>query len=287
MVNVVFRDVGCPPDARGLTPIERRFSLGRGPVDETHGFWRRVGEKVQRRPRPVWIATVAVLGVFCLGLTQLSDGLTQGNSFRDSVESIDAQDTIAAAFPAGQSAPTDVIVRDPARTDAVAAAVGRVPGVAQVAPTPASGPQGTLLAAFLEDKPFSTAAFDVIPGIRAAARSADPGALVGGPTAVEADLREASAADTRLLVPVATVIVLIILVLLLRSLLAPVLLIATVVLSFAASLGVAAVVYDVIFGFPGSASGRLRLREGFSCGRPVTTPEELPDLLGRRTDSRA
>ncbi len=226
--------------------------LGGAGADQTHGAFRRLGERVQRSPRRAWIATTAVLAVFCLGLLNLSDGLTQGNSFSDSVESIAAQETIATAFPAGQSAPTDIIVRDPSRVKDVAAAVRDVEGVAQVVPTPSRGPQATLLAAFLRDAPYSTAAFAVIPEIRAAARSADPEALVGGATAVEADLREAAADDTRLLVPVATAIVLVILVGLLRSLLAPVLLIATVILSFGASLGVAAVVYDVIFGFPGS-----------------------------------
>jgi RND superfamily putative drug exporter len=252
VVNVVFRRYGRRMDARVFTPIERKYSVGRGTVDETHGLWRRVGERVGRRPRPVWIGTVALLAVFCLGLLNLSNGLTQGNQFRDTVESIDAQDTIAAAFPAGQSAPTDVIVHDPAKVEAVTAAVADVDGVARVTATPSRGPEGTLLAAFLRDSRYSTAAFDVVPEIRAAARSVDRGALVGGATAVEADLRKASAADTRLLVPVATVIVFVILVLLLRSLLAPALLIATVILSFGASLGVAAVVYDVLFGFPGS-----------------------------------
>ncbi len=236
---------------RPFWPFVPRYGAGAS-ADETHGAFRRLGERIQRRPRPVWIGTVLVLAVFCLGLLNFSNGLTQGNSFRDGVESIAAQDTIAAAFPAGQSAPTDVIVHEAAKVEAVAAAVGKVPGVAQVTPTESSGPQGTLLAAFLRDDPYSTRAFAVIPAIRSAARRVDPGALVGGGTAVEADLRDASAADTRLLVPVATLIVFVILVLLLRSLLAPVLLIGTVVLSFGASLGVAAVVYDVLFGFPGS-----------------------------------
>ena len=251
-VNVVFRRFGSRIDEKALLPIERRYSLGRGPVDETHGFWRRLGERVQARPRRVWLATVAVLGVFCLGLLNFSDGLTQGNSFRDGVESIGAQETIAAAFPAGQSAPTDVIVRDPAKVEAVVEAVAAVPGVAQVAPTPSRGEQGIVLAAFLEANPFSKPAFAIIPKIRAAARGVDPQALVGGATAVESDLREASADDTRLLVPVATVIVFLILMLLLRAVLISVLLIGTVILSFGASLGVAAIVYDVVFGFPGS-----------------------------------
>jgi putative drug exporter of the RND superfamily len=81
----------------------------------------------------------------------------------------------------------------------------------------------------------------------------DPGALVGGPTATEHDVREAAARDTRLLIPLTLVIVFLILVVLLRALLAPVILVATVVLSFLASLGVGAVVFDVVFGFPGAS----------------------------------
>ena len=75
---------------------------------------------------------------------------------------------------------------------------------------------------------------------------------MGGATAVEADVREAAARDTRVIVPIALLVVFLVLVLLLRAIVAPVLLILTVILSFAASLGVGAVVFDVIFGFPGS-----------------------------------
>jgi RND superfamily putative drug exporter len=188
----------------------------------------------------------------CFGLLNLSNGLTQSNSFRDHVESVAGQELIAKAFPAGASAPTDVIVRDPSRVRAVAAAVARVPGVASVRPTGQSGPPGTLLAASLTMDPNSTEAYDLVPALRRAARSADPGALVGGTSAVEHDLRAASARDTRLLVPLTLVIVFVILGLLLRALVAPVVLIATVVLSFAAALGLSAVVFDVVFGFPGS-----------------------------------
>ena len=120
----------------------------------------------------------------------------------------------------------------------------------QVKQTPEDG---VLLAAVLERDPFSTEAFDLIPGIRAAAkRAGGPETLVGGGTAVEYDLRQAAARDNKVIVPIALLVVLLILILLLRALVAPIMLIATVVLSFAASLGVAAVVFDVIFGFPGS-----------------------------------
>jgi RND superfamily putative drug exporter len=221
-------------------------------VDETHGSWRRLGDRIAVRPRRVWVGTVALLLVCSLGLLNFSTGLTQGNSFRDDVESIEAQELIAGAFPSGQSAPTDIVVSDPSRVEAVQAAVSRVENVATVRPTGEAGPDGVLLNAFLRLDPYSTEAFALIPDVRSAARSADPQALVGGSTAIEADLREAAGDDTLLLVPIALLIVFVILLVLLRALVASILLIATVVLSFAASLGVAAIVYDVVFGFPGS-----------------------------------
>jgi RND superfamily putative drug exporter len=219
--------------------------------DATHGLWRRMGERVAAHPTRVWAGTAAVLGLMALGLLNYDSGLTQSSSFRDKVESVEGQQLIAKAFPQGASSPTDVIASRPDRARAVAAAVAKVPGVAEVRPTGQSGPEGTLLAAALTLDPYSTEAYDLIPQVRTAARSADPGALVGGNTAVEHDLRVASASDTRLLVPLTLLIVFVILAVLLRALVAPVMLIATVVLSFAASVGLSVVLFDVLFGFPG------------------------------------
>ena len=224
-------------------------------VDVTHGSWRRLGERIARRPRPVWIGTVAVLAVLCVGLLNFSTGLTQGNSFRDDVEAIAGQRLVEKAFPAGQSAPTDVIVSDASRVGAVTAALESVDGVADVTTTRFRSERGVLLAAFLERDPYSTRAFDLVPALRAAAQQADPGALVGGPTAIERDLRDASADDTRLLIPLTLLIVFLILLLLLRAVTATLLLMGTVLLSFGAAMGVASVVFDVAFGFPGADPG--------------------------------
>ncbi len=224
-------------------------------ADETSGTWRRVGDRVARSPRRVWIATVALLLVLATGLLNFDDGLTSGNGFREDVEAVAGQELLDKGFSSGANAPTDVIVPDPGRVDAVRAAVADAPGVAEVDEVK-RGSGGVLLAAVLERDPFSTEAFELIPGIRAAAKQAGGagggGVLVGGGTAVEYDLREAAARDNKVIVPVALVVVLLILILLLRSLVAPIMLIVTVVLSFAASLGVGAIVFDVIFGFPGS-----------------------------------
>jgi RND superfamily putative drug exporter len=88
--------------------------------------------------------------------------------------------------------------------------------------------------------------------LRAAAKRAGGAeTLVGGPSAIEYDLRQAAARDNRVIIPIALVVVLLVLVALLRSLLAPLLLIGTVILSFAAALGISLLVFEVIFGFPG------------------------------------
>ncbi|MDQ3723113.1 MAG: MMPL family transporter [Actinomycetota bacterium] len=220
--------------------------------DETRGRWRRIGDGVARSPRRVWIGTVALLLVLSLGLLNFDNGLTSGNGFRDDVEAVAGQELLDQAFPSGSNAPTDIVVPDPARADAVRTAVAAAPGVDEVRQVK-TGADGVLLGAVLERDPFSTEAFDLIPGIREAAKGAGgPQTLVGGGTAVEYDLRVAAARDNKVIVPIALLVVLLILILLLRALVAPLMLIATVVLSFAASLGVGAIVFDLIFGFPGS-----------------------------------
>jgi RND superfamily putative drug exporter len=226
--------------------------FGDSGADETHGAWRRIGERVSASPRRVWVGSVAILLVFSLGLLNYDDGLTQGNSFRGEVESVQGQKLLSKSFPSGANSPTDIIVAQRDKVPAVIAAARATPGVASVAPV-GRGEPGTLLAATLESEPYSTAAFEVIPDLRAAVKQAGgDGVLVGGTTAVERDLRVASNRDTRLIVPITLLVVFLILVLLLRSLLAPALLIGTVILSFAASLGVGVVVFDVVFGFPGN-----------------------------------
>jgi RND superfamily putative drug exporter len=253
LLAAFFRTVGRHLAHGRLERFERRMSVGRDTGDEVHGFWRRLGERVARHPHQIGLSVAALLVLMGLGLLNFSTGLTEGNQFRDEVESIQGQELIAKAFPEGQASPLDIVVSDPARVAAVTQAARSVRGVAEVTPRPvAQGADGALVNAFLAVDPYSTAAYDLVPDVRAAVREADPEVLVGGNSAIQVDLRDAAADDTRLLVPIALAIVFLILVVLLRAIAAPVLLILTVVLSFLAALGVGAVVFDVAFGFPGS-----------------------------------
>jgi putative drug exporter of the RND superfamily len=225
--------------------------LGDSGADETHGAWRRVGEWVARRPGTVAAGTTLVLLVFALGLLSFNTNLTQANGFRGEVPSVQGQKLLAQAFPAGASVPVDIIVPQAVKVPAVVAAAQRVPGVAS-ASVGQRGPPGVRVEATLSIDPYSVQAYDVIPKIREAVKAAGGDeVLVGGGTAQEADLRTAAARDTRVIVPIALVVVFLILLALLRALVAPLVLIGTVILSFAAALGIGTFFSIEVFDFAG------------------------------------
>jgi RND superfamily putative drug exporter len=226
--------------------------VGSEGTDETHGVWRRIAERVARRPRRVWITTTAALAVMIAGLAFLNSDLTTGNMFRNDVDSAQGQRLLEAGFPAGANAPTNVLVSDRADVPSVRAALARASGVAEVSPQVERGPAGVKLELTLDEDPYSTAGFELIPGIRDAAREAAEGdVLVGGPSAEEHDLRESAARDNRLIVPIALLVVFLILVALLRAITAPLVLIGTVIVSYFAALGIGAFFFENVFHFAG------------------------------------
>jgi len=236
---------------RAFWPFIPRY--GSAGSSETQGWWRRLGDRVAHRPRGTWIVTAVILGIASLGLFSFNTGLTSADDFRQDVDSILGQDIINRAFPAGSSAPTNVIIPPGADEAAVAEAIRTTPGVSS-ARRATEGPPGVQYDVTLKDPPYSDAAYDDITVLRERVKSAGgDGVLVGGPTATEADLDAASQRDLMLLVPIVLVVVAIILGLLLRAVAAPVILILTVILSFLASLGIACLVFDLA-GFAGEST---------------------------------
>ena len=217
-----------------------------------HSFWAKVGRRVAAGPTRVAAGAIAILLVCCAGFAFFSTELTSEDSYRTEVESVEGQELIDKSFPSGTTALTDVIVPSPAEVPAVKKAVEGVDGVESVTGPVARGPEGTLIQATLEPNPYSTEAFDLVEPMREAATEASPDALVGGPSAVEFDVREAAGWDSIVIPPLILLVVFLILIALLRAVIAPLVLIGTVILSFLAALGVGYFVFDVIFGFPGS-----------------------------------
>jgi RND superfamily putative drug exporter len=239
-------------DLNSLYPrIERPLAARHRLSDETHGFWRRVGDRVAAAPRRVAVITTLVLVLLCAGLLDLDTGLTSGNSFRGEVEAVRGSDLLAAHFPAGANVPTTVVIPDRADVEPVRAALQDDPAVAAVG-EPVEGPPGVKVDVQLKVDPYSTEAFDQIPQLRQTVkRAGGDDVLVGGPTAAEYDLRQSATRDNFVIIPITLVVVFLILAVLLRSLVAPAVLVGTVVLSFGAALGFGMFVSKSVFGFPG------------------------------------
>jgi putative drug exporter of the RND superfamily len=220
---------------------------------ETHedsGLWTKVGSIVAHRPRPVWIGTLLALIIFAVGLIDLDTNLPQSAQFRDKPEAIAGQEILSSSFPAGSGQPTSIIA-NVASADAVQTVVKATAGVATVFSTGVHG-QYALFGAALTAQPGTQEAFDTIDKLRANVRAV-PGAneLVGGADAISLDIDRANSHDRKVIIPLVLIVVMIILSMLLRSLVAPLMLIATVVVSFAASLGVSVFLFNHLFHFEG------------------------------------
>jgi RND superfamily putative drug exporter len=224
------------------------------PEPTATGFWAHIGARIARGPRVTWIATAVALGLLALGLTQLNaTGLTNAESFRGTPPSVVGETALARHFPAGSGNPV-IVVSSAGGADAVRSAFAGTPGIVPASVTPPVVRNGT---AFMEGtlaaQPDSQAAYDTIDRVRGQVHAVpDAQAKVGGNTAVNLDVQRVARHDRNVIIPIVLAVVFVILALLLRALLAPLLLVATVVLSFAAALGISALVFKHIFNFAGA-----------------------------------
>jgi RND superfamily putative drug exporter len=221
------------------------------------GTWAKVGNLVDKKPRKAWMATGLLLVVLAAFSTTLkTDGLSTSESFTGNPESVVGQKLLENHFPGGEGDPTKVILKSEL-IPAVSEKLQGVDGVTAVAPEMIAGQvmikDGlSILNVTLSTAPDSRESRDRIPAIREAVKSVDESILVGGTTAVFFDTDVAARHDNRTVIPVVLLLITIILGLLLRSIVSAVLLLGTVVLSYFATLGVCALVFNHIFGFAGA-----------------------------------
>ena len=233
------------------------------------GLWAKIARGVGRRPKFTWIATALALLILAgFSTTLKADGVATSESFVNAseVDSVIGQEILVENFAAGLGSETLVTANQDAAQE-VLEAVESTPGIDSVAwqsdlPPGAPGQQmaepkvvdgRVLLLATLSDPPDSDAA-EVLIGELRTELAGIPGAdaRVGGPTAVAYDIDQANLRDRNVIIPLVLFVISIILIILLRSLVAPLLLIGTVILSFFATLGACAIAFNHIFNFPGA-----------------------------------
>jgi RND superfamily putative drug exporter len=252
----------------------------------THGIWGRAADVIGRRYRYAWIGATVLLLLCLIGLGSLkTNGLTTAQSFTGTPDAVKGQRIYDAHFDKGAGAPAVITTRADKAAEVIAVAA-KVPGVSttpgsvcpqvdytKLAAAGSAGGGGaatgsgcapaallvapingrTIVNATMADSYDSQNAYDTIKRLRAAVHAV-PGAdaKVGGQTAATLDVQTASVHDRNLIIPIVLLVIFIVLALLLRALVAPLLLIGTVVLSFLATLGVCGFAFDHLFGFAGA-----------------------------------
>lgn len=219
----------------------------------------RLGTVVGNRPVAVAVFSVIVLGVLSLGALAYHASYDQ-QLYRSGSESALGYADLQRGYPSGALYPTKVVVSAdaaPPTTELTrfAHTLSQVPGVGRIAGSrTADDGRVTEIDLLLSNDPFGSAAFRTVHAVAAVAHTqAPPGttALVGGDTAAYDDVSSVMGHDLKVILPLAGLAILMILILMLRALAAPVYLMASVVLGFAATLGATVVVFQGIAGHHG------------------------------------
>ena len=260
-------------------------------VDWRRSVYGRIGALVLRRPVVTLAVTVVALGLLVGGLVPFRANYDQLESLPDNAESVRSFELLRAGFPAGELSPTRLYVSLPPGTevldpvalrqiDGLTLALGSHPSVADVSgpsrPLGTKGPMGSQLPeasaqqfvsadggaarldVVLRENPFSQESLDVVPELRTIARDEasalglpPEGVLIGGDTAQAYDTRTSGDRDSLVVLPLILVAIGVVLALLLRSLIAPIYLMATIAFTYLATLGLTALVFISVVGHAG------------------------------------
>ena len=254
-------------------PVDAADDRAARPADEPlehlearSGLWGRVAGLIGRRPRRVWLLTAAALllaSVFAPSLR--AEGTSESDVFLTDVDSVAGEEVLADHFDAGQVQPItvvaaeedlDVVVETASGVDGVLSAAAVTGGAAGAPADPSAPPvvvDGRVLVEVVTEAAAETQeATVVVADVRDAVHAAAPGSLVGGAAAERLDTQLTSARDLRVIVPTVLAVILLVLVLLLRAVVAPVVVVLANLLSFGATLGVGALVFNDALGFPGA-----------------------------------
>ncbi len=225
--------------------------VGDAVLVDSDSLWHRVGKAVARRPRTFVVGTVAGLAVLASGTLSITTGLDPADQFLQRPEAISAAERLGESFPAGTSDPVQVVTRD--QPEQVLEAVEGVDGVDSARIT-TSGDGIARVDAVPDAEPGSDDAQAIVVAVRAAVADLDD-THVGGGDAESLDAGDYAAQDRLVILPLILALVLGALLLLLRSVVAPLLLVATVVATYAASMGASWLLFRTVFGFDAMDTG--------------------------------
>jgi RND superfamily putative drug exporter len=213
---------------------------------EESRVWAGIGTRVARHPARTAIAVVVLLGVAIAGLASLRSDNNPVDNVKGHPGSVTGEQLLAQHFPAGVISPL-VLLTPPGQAGAAATAARATPGVSGVLPeAPVEGYASYWVV--LSVPPYGSAGTAAIVDLRQRLSHDAPDALVGGTPAIQYDAAQSAARDTAVIIPLVLVVILIVIALLLQAIIAPIVLVVTTALSFAASFGLASLLWRFAFG---------------------------------------
>ncbi len=214
----------------------------------TRGLWAKVGQRISPRPRMVWVVTAIVLGAACLGLFKLDpSGLSTEETYTKKFDSIQGQ-ALLVDHGLSDTSNTVQVVTNTDSVPEVQEAMSDIAGLGPQTTVQDIGDGRSFFEATVKADISSTDAFAIVEATRDAVHAVDGAdALVGGGSAFYLDTKLASERDNKVIIPIVLVVVFMILVALLRALIAPLILIGTVILSFGAALGISTLLFTEVF----------------------------------------
>jgi RND superfamily putative drug exporter len=247
---------------RGFWPRRQVVAYaGEAAVELHRGAWRRLGDRVLQRPTAALAVTMIVFGAGALGLLAYKEDYSITNVFKKRTESVSGFRALEKAFPAGTTNPTTVLVErsnGPVQAGDVMEVTRRLEsmrGVATVTPVMERSRDRRIarLSLLFRDDPYTSRSLNRVPDLRQRLSGLPAGvhALLGSGTAVQYDFNKATASDTRKIVPLALALIAVILGVLLQSIIAPLVIIVTVLASFFGTLGMSLFFFRYVVGDAG------------------------------------
>ena len=234
-----WRPFGTPGDPKGREESGNESASGR---------WERIAEVVRRRSRSIVVSVFALLAVLALGNLVHHGTIGFGQGETKPTNSSRGTEALEAHFPAGLGAPLTAVVATE-RLEEVTEALEELRPVQLALPVPPTGElDKAVVVLVLDGDPYSSDASDTVDEIRDRLHEVEPGGLLGGLPAENFDIEQTNERDTSLIVPLVLLVVGLILAAVLRALLAPLYLMATVVASFAATLGLVTFAFAALGG---------------------------------------
>lgn len=233
-----------------------RIPRNDGSKFEGSNFWHKLSNLVARRPRRIAVGITALLFVGALGLFTITYTSDPSAGIRGNPPSVQGQKMLEAHFPAGSSNPLVIVASSETAANQAKDVITKESVVSVTTPITAVDDTHYSFNVTLTTEPYSDESYAAIKTIRIELVSAGlTDVLVGGSQAVQYDTQQTALRDNKVIIPLILLIVTVVLALLLRAVPAPLMLLATVILSFAFSFGVSVLVFEHIFKFPGVDPG--------------------------------